>query len=80
MQFIWILPVLGAALGGYQLLIVHDSAQSAPQQAAGAAMACAYAVVPYVIARSIQAISDAGTAATQTKLLASIANTLASEE
>ena len=50
-------PLLGALLGGLQVINTSLSAESAPQQAAGMAMACAYAVVPYVFARSIEMLT-----------------------
>lgn len=49
-----ILPLVGSILGGLQVLDTMVRADSAPQQAAGMAIACAYAVVPYVFARSLE--------------------------
>ncbi len=48
------LTAAGALLGMVQLVLTHATAESAPQQAAGFAMAMAYAVVPYVLARAVQ--------------------------
>jgi hypothetical protein len=48
--------IAGCLAGGSQLLSL-GSAQSAPQQAAAAAMAAAYAVVPYCLARAIGEIA-----------------------
>jgi hypothetical protein len=45
--------MLLSAYGGYTMI---ENAESAPQQAAGAAMACFYMIVPYVLARATQAI------------------------
>lgn len=53
MRYLYILPVLGAVLGGQHFLQTLVMAESAPQQAAGAAMAVAYAFLPYVFARSM---------------------------
>ena len=72
-KLIWIAPLLGAILGGIELLAL-GGAESAPQQAAGAAMACGYAVVPYVLARAIQALADAENHQRQMDLLAKIAD------
>lgn len=41
---------LGGGLGGYLFLSSHG----APQEAAAAAMACAFAVVPYVVMRGVE--------------------------
>lgn len=53
-MLIAIAPFLGALFALVQILETHANATSAPQQAAGMAMACAYAIVPYVFARSIE--------------------------
>ena len=47
----WLLAFLGALVGGV-ILLGSLSASSAPQQGAGAAVAVACAVIPYVIARA----------------------------
>ncbi|MEQ1909227.1 MAG: hypothetical protein ABMA15_10420 [Vicinamibacterales bacterium] len=49
----WILVVLGALAAGVQAVDTFLSAESAPQQAAGAGMACMLAIVPYVLARAV---------------------------
>ena len=56
-----------AGVGG---LLGILEANSAPQQAAAAAMACATAVIPYVIARSVEMISNAGEKARAEKIAA----------
>lgn len=58
MILIWLLVLLGAGLGGLELYDVVRTATGAPQQAAGAAMAMALAVIPYVVARAIMAIAQ----------------------
>jgi hypothetical protein len=55
---IYLLPILGAVAGGIVVLLTLGGATSAPQEAAGYAMACALAVVPYVLARSIDLAGD----------------------
>lgn len=54
-----IFPLLGALAAAVQVYGTHQSATGAPQQAAGMAMACAYAIVPYVFARSIEMATPA---------------------
>ena len=54
--FFMVLTIIGSLLGGVELLNVMVLAKSAPQQAAGAAQAVAFAVVPYCLARAIQEI------------------------
>lgn len=50
----WTIALLGSFAGLYELINTSALAQSAPQQAAGAAMALAYAAIPYCMARAIQ--------------------------
>lgn len=52
----WFGVILGGALGLAQIILTHQEAESGPQQAAGMAIAIAYAVVPYVIARALSAL------------------------
>jgi hypothetical protein len=54
---LWIVTILGALVGFAQMMML-ESATGAPQQAAGAAMAVASAVIPYVFARAVEKISQ----------------------
>lgn len=54
MRIVFLLPLIGAIIGAPIVMLTIASGGSAPQEAAGYAMACAFAVVPYVLARSIQ--------------------------
>ena len=56
MALIWLLPLLGTLLGSVILLGAFTTANGAPQEAAGAALASACAILPYVFARSIEGI------------------------
>lgn len=76
MQLIWTFPIIGVSVGIVFLLVGWRS-DSAVQQAAAAAIACAAVSIPYVLARIYQNFVDADVTRTQTKLLASIANALA---
>jgi len=58
MRIVYVLPILGAIAAAFVMLLVSASAGSAPQEAAGYAMACALAVVPYVFARAVIALFD----------------------
>ena len=51
-QLFYALTVLGTLIGGYEFLSMLSNAESAPQQAAGAAMAIGWALIPYILARS----------------------------
>lgn len=53
----WAGVIVGALFGFLQIALTSSQAQGAPQQAAGMAMALAYAVVPYVLARAIQELT-----------------------
>ena len=54
----FIITICGGALGGILLIVAWVGTESAPQQAALAAIAGAFAVIPYCVARSIQLLSD----------------------
>jgi hypothetical protein len=53
-RFLWVVTIVGCGIGIAQLSITFATAQSAPQQAAGAGMAIATAVIPYCLARAVQ--------------------------
>lgn len=57
-SFIYLMPLLGSIAGTLTLLVTWLGAKTAPQEAAGFAMACALAVVPYVFARAIDLARD----------------------
>ena len=57
-RIVWLLPILGALCGGAVGFFTLLAASGAAQQAAGYAMACALAVVPYVLARGLDEMSD----------------------
>jgi hypothetical protein len=51
----WFITLAGCGIGGLlalDMLLATDA--SAPQQGAAAAMACAFAVIPYVFTRAIE--------------------------
>lgn len=53
-RLLWIFAAICTLFGLLQLGYTFVAAESAPQQAAGAALAAALAVVPYVLARADQ--------------------------
>ena len=58
----WILTALGAAVGLLELISGIGGAESAPQEAAAAAIAVALAVIPYVFTRAMEgALAKEGT-------------------
>ena len=57
-RVVYIMPLLGSLAGTLTLLGTWLTATTAPQEAAGFAMACALAIVPYVFARSIAFMND----------------------
>lgn len=69
MVFLFALPIIGAILGGLALFFGGLLASGAPQQAAAAAMAVALAVIPYVLARSVQIVTQDGVQKRQHKEL-----------
>jgi hypothetical protein len=56
---LWVAVCLSTIYGGLEFVNTLVLANSAPQQAAGAAMALGYAVIPYVLARAIDGLLSA---------------------
>jgi len=54
---LWIVAIAGAGAGAFIAVTVILRANGAPQEAAGAAMGCVAAIVPYVVARSFSEIA-----------------------
>lgn len=52
-KFLWVITALACIPSG-ALLLLALVAQGAPQQAAGAAIAVAVAVIPYVFTRAVE--------------------------
>lgn len=69
MIFLFVLSIIGAILGGLTLFFGGVFATGAPQQAAAAAMAVALPVIPYVLARAVQIITQDGAQKRHNKLL-----------
>jgi len=57
-MFFHVVTIIGSIIGGLTLLLTLVASSSAPQQAAGAAIAAAFAVIPYVLARTVQSMDD----------------------
>ncbi len=55
MKILWGVTVFGT-VAAMSYMVSFNKAAGAPQQAALAGMACAFAVVPYVLARAVEAI------------------------
>jgi hypothetical protein len=55
--FCWIVTILSCVIAGIQLFDTLLRSQSAPQQAAGAGLAIAIAVIPYVFSRAVSELS-----------------------
>jgi hypothetical protein len=82
----WIGAIVGVVAGSGMLFntLTSSTVDSAPKQAAGAAIAVALVVIPYCFARAVEALSTSTaeselkqlneTLATHTVLLASLAN------
>lgn len=54
--FSWVLVMVGALIGSLFLMSGLLFSSGAPQEAAAAAMACAFVVIPYCFARAISEI------------------------
>jgi Flp pilus assembly protein protease CpaA len=55
-KFLWVVVLVSSALGGLVLAVGALLLQSAPQQAAAAAIAVGLAVIPYCIARAAEGL------------------------
>lgn len=49
---LWCGVIIGSVIGGMDFYSAINNAESAPQQAAGAAMALCWAIIPYCVARA----------------------------
>ena len=56
-RIIWGFSLLFALVGGLVGTVYFDAATSAPQEASAAALGCFIAIVPYVIARSVEEVT-----------------------
>lgn len=56
--FLYIITLLSTVVGALVLLFSATGSQSAPQEAAGAAIAIGLAVIPYVFTRCVQLSND----------------------
>lgn len=56
----WVITVLAACIAGAVLFITFTTANGAPQEAAGAALALSICVIPYVFTRACQAFTEMG--------------------
>lgn len=59
MIFFWIVTILATCAAAFQLFTTWALATSAPQQAAGAALAVGIAAIPYIFTRCLEAIMEA---------------------
>lgn len=56
MKALWLVVAACCLCGFYQAIVVVSHATSAPQQAAGAAMGIAWAVIPYCLVKAITSL------------------------
>jgi len=56
MKFFFSLALIGTLIGSFILFITLLQAKGAPQEAAGAAVALCFGILPYVFARCIEKI------------------------
>ncbi|MBI1318326.1 MAG: hypothetical protein GC168_05150 [Candidatus Hydrogenedens sp.] len=55
-QLLWVVSMLGAILGACLVILIPLAANGAPQEAAAAGLALAFAVIPYCFARAASEI------------------------
>jgi hypothetical protein len=54
----WVITALAACFGGLVLYLTFTEASGAPQEAAGAALAVAICIIPYVFTRACQSFTE----------------------
>lgn len=52
-RLLWVLTILGSLFGGLFVFFALTLSNGAPQEAAGAAIGIAFAVIPYCLARAV---------------------------
>ncbi len=57
LKLLWVVTAVAAAFGAFVFVTSTMAANGAPQEAAGAAMAVALAVIPYIFTRCMQELS-----------------------
>ena len=65
---------MGSIFGFGVILTTLGAARGAPQEAAGFSMACALAIVPYVLARAVQALNAPNLSDEMQKIVTAIEN------
>jgi hypothetical protein len=56
--FCWVVTIIACILAGIQMFDTLLRAESAPQQAAGAAIAATIVIIPYVFSRAVSEIAN----------------------
>jgi hypothetical protein len=54
MILLWLICIFACLIAGLVLYITVTSSEGAPQEAAGAAVACAIVIIPYIFARAFE--------------------------
>ncbi|MBL7872105.1 MAG: hypothetical protein JNM78_10865 [Cyclobacteriaceae bacterium] len=54
----WVICILACLIAGVVLFVTITISAGAPQEAAGAAIACAIVIIPYVLARAVEGLSN----------------------
>lgn len=71
-RILFVLPLIGSLIGALVLVVSIGGASGAPQEAAGAAIAIALAVIPYVLCRSIQIMGQESRASAASRVVDAI--------
>jgi magnesium-transporting ATPase (P-type) len=50
----WLFTIIGVLIGTYVFVVTLTKSNGAPQEAAGAAIALCFVVIPYVLARAVE--------------------------
>ena len=69
-SFCWAMVIISTIIATFVLLFAIVGANGAPQEAAGAAIAAAIVIIPYVFTRAIEGLTDDPKPLTQPKYLA----------
>jgi len=78
--FSWVITLIATCVALIDLGITISTSNGAPQQAAGAAIACATCIIPYVFTRAIEGIKADKNGRSETKNSLSIEEILEREQ
>ena len=72
MRILWLMPIIGALAALLVIAMTLATSKGAPQEAAGFALACAVAIIPYVFTRALVSLFNTGLQDSTEQIVAAI--------